>query len=199
MNFLAHVYLSYGQAGLLVGNMIGDFVKGNQYLQYEECIQKGIQLHRQIDSFTDSHPIIQETKQIYRQSVGRYDGAFLDISFDYCLANASTILSPSAWREKITQAYTTIDKKIETLPPAFAKMFSYMENGDWLYNYRYTWQIKKSFEGLAKRAKYLENDVNPFADFEKNITYMEQSFSEFFPQLEAFVLDWIDKNHITLQ
>lgn len=199
MNYLAHVYLSYSQPGLLIGNMIGDFVKGNQYLQYPEAIQNGILLHRQIDTFTDAHPVVLETKQIYRDAVGRYDGAFLDVSYDYYLSNDPNIFSESEWSTVTQQAYATIDMHIATLPLPFQKMFSYMENGDWLFNYRYDWQIKKSFNGLAHRAKYLDENVNPFASFEENFSLLEKSFEAFFPDLEAFVLDWIKKNHITLQ
>ncbi|PZP45319.1 MAG: DUF479 domain-containing protein [Pseudopedobacter saltans] len=199
MNFLAHVYFSYSQPGLLIGNMIGDFVKGNQYLQYSESIQKGILLHRQIDTFTDAHPTVLETKQIFRDAVGRYDGAFLDVSYDYYLANDPNILCESEWRLMTQQAYATVDMHITSLPQAFKQMFSYMENGDWLFNYRYAWQIKKSFTGLARRAKYLDEKVNPFASFEKNFGLIEKSFESFFPELETFVLDWIRKNHITLQ
>lgn len=199
MNYLAHTYLSFNQPGLLIGNMIGDFVKGNQYLQYPDSIQKGILLHRQIDTFTDSHETVRKTKQVFRSSVGRYDGAFLDVAYDYYLANAPSILSESEWRILIEQAYSTIDMHLDRLPLSFQKMFSYMENGDWLYNYRYAWQIQKSFQGLAQRAHYLDATVNPFANFEDNFTYLEHSFDLFFPELEQFVLNWIQKKHITLQ
>jgi len=55
MNYLAHAYLSFGNQDILTGNMISDFVKGKTKFDYPLTIQKGIYLHRQIDSFTDSH------------------------------------------------------------------------------------------------------------------------------------------------
>lgn len=199
MNYLAHTYLSFKQPGLLIGNMIGDFVKGNQYLQYPETIQQGILLHRQIDTFTDAHPIVLETKKIFRDSVGRYEGAFLDVSYDYFLANDPAILSEPEWRTLIAQAYSTIELQLFQLPKHFQHMFSYMENGDWLYNYRFAWQIQKSFKGLTQRAQYLDGSANPFVNFEDNINLLDKSFEAFFPELQTFVLNWIQKNHITLQ
>ncbi len=199
MNYLAHAYLSFKNPGLLIGNMIGDFVKGKQYLQYPESIQQGILLHRQIDTFTDAHPIVLETKKVFRNSVGRYEGAFLDVSYDYFLANDPAIFSEPDWRRLVSNIYATIEMHIGQLPPSFQKMFSYMENGDWLYNYRFAWQIQRSFNGLLQRAQYIDKAANPFSDFEKNFAYMEKTFEEFFPELEKFVTNWIQKNHISLQ
>ena len=57
MNFLAHSYLSGSDQKILVGNFIGDFVKGKQYENYDDSIQKGIILHREIDYYTDKHEV----------------------------------------------------------------------------------------------------------------------------------------------
>ncbi|HEY3430492.1 MAG TPA: DUF479 domain-containing protein, partial [Cyclobacteriaceae bacterium] len=63
MNFLAHLYLSGTHQKVMVGNFIGDFVKGRNALEtFEPEIVKGIELHRGIDEFTDSHPIVTESK-----------------------------------------------------------------------------------------------------------------------------------------
>lgn len=199
MNYLAHAYLSSKNPGLLIGNMIGDFVKGNKYLQYAESIQKGILLHRQIDTFTDAHPLILETKKVFRSSVGRYDGAFLDIAFDFFLANDPTILTDAEWRKLVSTIYATVDQHIDILPLPFQRMFSYMENGDWLYNYRFEWQIQKSFDGLMRRARYIDNAANPFPYFEENLAYLKNAFDIFFPMLQTFTENWIEKNPISLQ
>ena len=83
MNFLAHAYLSFGDPEILVGNMIADMVKGKQIEQYPEGIQRGIHIHRQIDTFTDRHPIPLDTMTIFKKSAGRYAGPFLDVSYDH--------------------------------------------------------------------------------------------------------------------
>ena len=61
MNFLAHIYLSGENQGITIGNFIADGIKGNKYLSYREDLQKGILLHRSIDSFTDQHPIVRQS------------------------------------------------------------------------------------------------------------------------------------------
>ncbi len=139
------------------------------------------------------------SKKVFHGAVGRYDGAFLDVAYDYFLANAPSILPEEDWRILVARTYDTIEMHLGILPASFQRMFSYMENGDWLYNYRFAWQIERSFKGLAQRAKYLDDSVNPFAGFEENFAYLERSFSTFFPELEDFVIGWIQKNHISLQ
>ena len=87
MNYLAHIYLSGADRKVAVGNFIGDFVKGNSYDIYPLSFQKGILLHREIDHFTDTHPIFRETLDILRPSFGRYSGIMADMYYDYLLAS----------------------------------------------------------------------------------------------------------------
>ncbi len=86
MNYLAHLYLSGNSEKLLVGNFIGDYVKGNRYLQYNKEIAKGIILHRHIDSFTDKHPKHLEAKRFFREDFGHYAGILVDFTYDHFLA-----------------------------------------------------------------------------------------------------------------
>lgn len=87
MNFLAHAYLSFDDEGVLAGNMISDFVKGNKQFEYPESVRAGIKLHRSIDSFTDNHPATIAAKQVFRNDYRLYSGAFMDVAYDYFLAN----------------------------------------------------------------------------------------------------------------
>src|SRR5450432_2177318 len=86
MNYLAHVWLSFNQPEILVGNMISDFVKGKKRFDFDESIQKGIMLHRSIDTFTDTHNATKKANQFLKPAVGLYAGAFIDIVYDHFLA-----------------------------------------------------------------------------------------------------------------
>jgi acyl carrier protein phosphodiesterase len=86
MNYLAHARLSFDQPDILVGNMISDFVKGKKRFDYSEPVQKGITLHRAIDTFTDEHEATKEAKKFFKPVVGLYAGAFMDIVYDHFLA-----------------------------------------------------------------------------------------------------------------
>jgi len=87
LNYLAHAYLSFDQPEIIVGNLISDFVKGKKKFDYPPGIQKGIALHRAIDTFTDSHPATKEAKEVFRPHYRLYAGAFIDVAYDHFLAN----------------------------------------------------------------------------------------------------------------
>jgi len=86
MNYLAHAYLSGGSDEVLIGNFIGDSVKGKQYLNYRAQVQEGILIHRQIDFFTDNHALVKQCAGHFRQAYGRYSGIVTDVIFDHFLA-----------------------------------------------------------------------------------------------------------------
>src|ERR1700741_1079613 len=86
MNYLAHAYLSFNNSDILTGNMINDYVKGKKKFDYTEGIQKGMTLHRAIDTFTDEHPAIKKAKEFFKADYRLYAGAFVDIVLDHFLA-----------------------------------------------------------------------------------------------------------------
>ena len=86
MNYLAHLYLSGDSENITVGNFIGDYVKGRKYQEYPEEISKGILLHRQIDSYTDTHTITRSSKELFRDAFGLYSGIVVDFIYDHFLA-----------------------------------------------------------------------------------------------------------------
>jgi len=88
MNYLAHLYLSGPSEEIKVGNFIGDYVKGNNYNRYSQKIQKGILMHRQIDSFMDNHPITRQSASIFKTRYKRYSSVVIDIIYDHFLATS---------------------------------------------------------------------------------------------------------------
>ena len=189
MNFLAHAYLSFGDPEILVGNMIADMVKGKQIEQYPEGIQRGIHIHRQIDTFTDRHPIPLDTMTIFKESAGRYAGPFLDVSYDHFLALDDSSEPGEGWEAFAQRCYAQIEQSVKHLPSKFCSMYMYMKKEDWLYNYRHRWLIERSFERLKNRANYLDDDAPVFADFEKHYKDIQESYKLFFTQLKAYVED----------
>ncbi len=87
MNFLAHLFLSGNNAEIMVGNFIGDFVRGkNFHEQYSPSIALGIELHREIDEFTDNHSVVLESKKRLRPKYRHYSPVIIDMFYDHVLA-----------------------------------------------------------------------------------------------------------------
>ena len=85
MNYLAHLFLSEGTPESLIGNLLGDFVKGTAVNLYSEEIRKGIDLHRKVDSYTDSHAIVRSSKSLVSSHRRRFAGVLIDVFYDHFL------------------------------------------------------------------------------------------------------------------
>ncbi len=87
MNFLAHIYLSGNQERVMIGNFIGDFVKGKAWEEFDSAIQRGILLHREIDRYTDDHEVVIKTKERLRPKYHHYAPVISDVFYDHFLAS----------------------------------------------------------------------------------------------------------------
>ena len=187
MNYLAHAYLSFNNTDLLVGNMISDYVKGKKQYDFPEAIQNGIKLHRAIDDFTDTHEATSEIKKLFKPAYRLYSGAFTDVVYDYFLANDTNQFSSPEELKNFTQnTYQLLNTQAAHFPEKFAKMFPYMKEQDWLYNYRFNEGMQKSFGGLARRAKYIEETATAYQIFISNKDFIEGWYNIFFPQVKLF-------------
>ena len=186
MNFLAHAYLSFGHPQILVGNMVSDFVKGAAKNRYANDVRQGILLHREIDSFTDTHAVVQEAKEIFRPYYRLYSGAILDVLFDHFLAKDPECFNEVSLRTFTQSVYATLEAHTAQLPDRFTFMFAYMRAEDWLYNYRLTAGMQKSLRGLVRRAAYISDSEPAFALFMENYSSLERYYHEFFPDVKQF-------------
>lgn len=194
MNYLAHAYLSFNIPDILVGNMISDFIKGKKQFDYPLPVQQGIQLHRAIDAFTDSHAATTELKSFFRPQYRLYAGAFGDVVYDHFLANDDNEFTSANELKLFTQkSYSLLQNNLGMLPVPFQQMFPYMKEQDWLYHYRFKQGIQKSFGGLVSRAVYLTESDIAFELFEKHYEAMKDCYNLFFPELKTFTINQIQQ------
>jgi len=186
MNYLAHAALSFNQPEILVGNMISDFIKGKKRFDFSANIQQGIMFHRNIDTFTDAHESTKKAKQFFKDAVGLYAGAFTDVVYDHFLALDKNEFNDESLRKFSSSVYATLDAYENILPEKFVRMFPYMKKDNWLYNYGTLNGIEKSFNGLARRAKYLDNSDDAFESFQQNYDALKACYDNFFTDVKAF-------------
>ncbi len=193
MNYLAHAYLSFNNSDVLVGNMISDYVKGKKQFEYPAPIQVGIQLHRAIDAFTDTHAATEEIKKYFKKEYRLYAGAFADVVYDYFLANdKNEFITPENLKLFSQTTYQLLDKQQNHFPEKFSKMFPYMQSQDWLYHYRTEDGMQKSFGGLARRAKYITETDTAFNIFLENKEAINYWYQIFFPDIKSFAADKLE-------
>ena len=186
MNYLAHAYLSFDDDEILVGNLISDFVKGKNKFNYPERIQKGITLHRAIDTFTDEHEATKLAKNVFRPRYRLYSGAFVDVVYDHFLATDTNEFTEESLEIFSEDVYRNIDKHQQDLPERFARMFPYMKLQNWLFNYRTLAGTELSFGGVVRRARYLDESKTAAILFEENYKALQACYRSFFPDLKSF-------------
>jgi acyl carrier protein phosphodiesterase len=187
VNFLAHAYLSFNYPEILAGNLISDFVKGKKKFDYSPGIQKGIQLHRMIDEYTDKHPVTGWAKQFFKTPYGLYAGAFIDIVYDHFLASDIHVFTdPHQLSTFAENTYRQVLMMEDQLPQRFRRVFYYMRTQDWLSHYRLREGIRNSFAGLVSRAAYLEDYTSAYIAFDKHYEDLKKAYEAFFPELLAF-------------
>jgi acyl carrier protein phosphodiesterase len=185
----SHAYLSFNKPEILTGNLISDFVKGKKKFEYPAGIQKGILLHREIDNFTDTHPVTKEAKEIFRPAYRLYAGAFMDVVYDHFLATDKNEFTAESLLLFSENTYKLVEPFTALLPAAFQKIFPYMQQQNWLNNYQYAWGIERSMAGLVRRSAYLSESGTAFLLFEKNYQYLQECYSRFFPAVKNFVIE----------
>ncbi|MCE7054864.1 ACP phosphodiesterase [Algoriphagus sp. AGSA1] len=198
MNYLAHAYLSFDQDEVLVGNFIGDFVKGRMMTSFPIGVQDGIKLHREIDTFTDTHPLVRAGQSYLRMKFGHYSTVITDIYFDYFLARNWSKFSRIHLEEFIQHTYSTLRMYKSLFPERFANMFHLMVQDNWLLKYREIEGIRQTFSGMSRRTRFESKmEVAHLSLLEKEKEF-QVIFFAFFEDLETFAREKlleIQKSH----
>lgn len=186
MNLLAHAYLSEHDPELLLGNMLGDDVKGLQIKLYPPKVRAGIQLHRYIDSFTDQHTLLSEARAIYRPAAGLFAGPLLDITLDYFLANDPAIYSKSEWQNFASWAYKSLDAQSSWHTGGMRRYFPYLKKENWFIHYAELPFIENTMRHLLTRVGRPAASRAVILAFKENLDDLSQIYQVFFPELAAY-------------
>ncbi|WP_420577416.1 ACP phosphodiesterase [Ekhidna sp.] len=187
MNFLAHLYLSGHDEEVLVGNFIGDFVKGSQMDHYPDQVQKGIRLHRSIDYFTDTHEIVLQSKIRLREKFRHYAPVIVDVFYDHFLAKDWSRYSNVPLLDYTQNFYRLMNKYLEMIPKGVVRMLSYMSQDNWLYNYQFIEGIDRALTGMSRRTKFESKMEDASEALQAHYTAFENEFHQFFPELQLHV------------
>ncbi len=186
MNFLAHIYLSGDNEGVTIGNFIADGIKGKKYIKHPLQIQKGILLHRGIDSFTDQHPTVRKSTARLHKNYGHYSGVIVDILYDHFLAKNWKKYHQQPLEEYIQDFYRLLRKDFDILPSRIQRMMPYMISDNWLLSYATVPGISKILVQMNRRTKNVSKMNFAVIELEEYYTEFEEEFTSFFTELELF-------------
>ncbi|WP_338063738.1 ACP phosphodiesterase [Alteromonas flava] len=109
MNYLAHIHMAHVSQTSLVGNFLGDFVKGSDLTRFPHELQTGIRLHRAIDSYTDSHPVISQLREHFPPALRRMSGIIIDVYFDHLLCRHWSRIESTQLEHVLAKFYAEIN------------------------------------------------------------------------------------------
>lgn len=185
MNYLAHLHLGGDQPAQLLGSLYGDFVKGPLRGQWPADIEAAILLHRRIDVFTDSHPLVAQAKARFPQARRRYAGIIIDIFFDHCLARDWAIYATEPLGQFSGRVYQVLQAESQ-LPERLAQLVPRMSAQDWLGSYRDFAVLELVLEGMQRRLSRAGVLDGAQAELAQLYEPLLGDFREFYPQLQVF-------------
>jgi acyl carrier protein phosphodiesterase len=186
MNFLSHIYLSGSSEGLIIGNFIADSVKGSNFNFFSDEVKQGILLHRKIDTFTDTHPVVEESKARLREKYRKYAGVIVDVYYDHFLAKNWNDYSAVSLNTYVQNIYRIIEENRAILPEKSAHFTDYMLRYNILEAYARLSGIEQVLRGMAGRTSFQSNMEFAIHDLKEHYHLFEEEFKRFFPELREY-------------
>lgn len=184
MNYLAHLHIADHCQSSLLGNLLGDFVRGNPESQFSSEISAGVRLHRFVDSFTDSHPLVIESKGHFPQGVRRFSGIALDMFWDHCLAKRWSEFHSMKLDGFCQFAQQNVEADVlTTLPESFVRTSMAMWEGRWLESYQHIENIEFALRRMSSRRPTMKVLAECFPYIESNYHQLDEVFSAFYPEI----------------
>jgi acyl carrier protein phosphodiesterase len=187
MNYLAHLYLSGHDEHVVVGNFMGDYVKGKDYTKFPPGIQLGILLHRQIDSFTDTHQNCRSAKSFFRNDFGLYSGIVVDFIYDHILAQNWGHYSNSELIKYAGFIHFVLQKHQHFLPARVQGFLPFLIQHRRLESYATETGIGHSMNIMSKYSSFPPKAEIALEIFRKNKEYLILNFKEFMEEMIQYV------------
>ncbi len=184
MNYLAHLYLADPTPESLIGNLLGDFVKGRLGPPGDDdAISRGILLHRKIDAFSNVHPRACCSRNRISSARRRFAGIIIDIFFDHLLARHWNEYSNVELSVFVANVYRVLWERRAILPQRLNAMLVPMIKEDWLQGYQDLDNVALSLDRVALRLKRRNSLRGSIDEVKSNYEQLEKDFLAFFPDL----------------
>ncbi|EKO3376691.1 DUF479 domain-containing protein [Vibrio fluvialis] len=184
MNYLAHLHIADHCQSSLLGNLLGDFVKGDPSAQFSPEIARGIRLHRLVDVYTDSHPVMQQAKAYFSSQTRRFAPIALDMFWDHCLAKEWRLYHDLSLRAFVNGAQRQVQQAYPAqLPERFTRVSKHMWQGRWLESYADFDNIEFALQRMSQRSARMATLAYCFDSMNKHYQPLRQLFSSLYPDV----------------
>lgn len=187
MNYLAHIFLARQSDAAMIGAMLGDFAKASVSGLYTPEIEREIMLHRYIDSYTDSHPVVKSALQLFEGPRRRYGGIVLDVFYDHLLTQRWERYSELPRQELIARFHRALRAHMEILPDKLRAIAPRIIEQNWLAGYEQLAGVELAVTRISQRLSrngHLMREA--LDDVHAHHAAIADGFEAFFPDLMRF-------------
>jgi len=184
VNFLAHLYLAREDDDLMLGGLLGDFVRGRWALRaYPTGVREGIELHRWIDSTTDKAPAVEALRTAFPDDFRRWAGIVVDLAFDHELARRWREFSDEPLAEFDRRVRHLLDAHADLLPAGLVRFMDYADRRGLFATYRFEQEMLFSLRGVGRRMKRANPLDRTWEIWPALREPCRKAFADFFPEL----------------
>lgn len=184
MNYLAHMFLSENTPLSMLGNFLGDFVKGSIVEdEFPREVVDGIICHRRIDHFADSHPVVSSSRELISRKRRRFSGIIIDVLYDHFLSRNWQLYSKTGLDDFIETVYKNLHGLRKGVPSAAKLCIEMMIRENWLGSYGSVDGIDKTFKRISKGLKGESSLYSAVEELEVHSRVLNDHFLRFFPLL----------------
>jgi acyl carrier protein phosphodiesterase len=188
MNYLAHIFLSGIEDEIVIGNFIGDYVKGKDYNNYPAIIRKGIMLHRRIDSYTDGHKIVHQSMSYFAPRYRKYAGIIIDILYDHFLVVDWDKFSPQPLDDFKANLFDILKRYHSVLPERVQFFIPSFIKNDWIDTYSTVDGILSVFYFMSMRTSLPNESEYAREILRKYYVQLQSEFLTYFPEIINYVM-----------
>lgn len=214
MNYLAHFQLatlvSHEEhlpiGSQLTGAFLADHLTGEietlrqspPHTNRQDAFWESVQIHRRVDTLTDTHPAAIQLKDFFPEPYRRYAPVLIDVLFDAVLAEQFADYhvagSTADLGEFATHSYQAIHHDYEQFPDNWTQdaiqAFSHMRSHNWLLRYATLRGIEKTLAGISQRLRRPLDLTGALVFFEQHKTDFSASFAQLWPDIQQATLTY---------
>ncbi|MCF7826554.1 MAG: ACP phosphodiesterase [Candidatus Marinimicrobia bacterium] len=183
MNYLAHLLISPDDGLFRLGNIMADFMRDVDPNALPEKVWEGIQLHREVDGYTDSHEVVRGLRKHFSPEKRRFSGIVLDVVFDHFLIKHWEKYSSREFNAFVDECYQDLWQHRGLMPAQMEMVVGWMIKRDWIRSYAELEHVGRALDGLASRLKLKHNFHGSVEEVHEHYEAIESGFTHFFPEL----------------
>ena len=183
MNYLAHLYLAQRNPHSLVGNLMGDFLRGVKVKDLPQRIARGVHNHLAVDRFTDSHACLKPLKARFSAQRRRFAGIIIDVAFDHFLIKYWRDYSQQSLADFTAYCYWSFTELHDDMPPAMQQKVAWIIQYDLLNSYARLQGVGDALNGISRRIRFENQLAGAIDEVNRHYEALEQGFREFFSPL----------------